>query len=210
MSLRFKISSNAAVALRRMRELPAQVRSSIAEAMDRENDNTVRHTIRNRLSGKGPFPLSQHRLGFVTRKLGQSLRATPARVNGHVVTSTIGASVKYAAAHEFGFNGRVRVRSHNRTPGRQFQSGSRTIGVRSAQRIGALTKSGRVRKRAAIVEVDSSRLVAIRVKAHHRQANIPARAPIQHGIKDRLDAYGKRISAAIVNSYNKWKRSLRS
>ena len=207
MSFAIKISSNAGKVMAKIRAVPDSVRAAIVVAMDRENENTVRHTIKNRLSGKGPYPVSQHRLGFVTRKLGQSLRAVPARIGGAVIVSAIGASVRYAAAHEFGFAGRVRVRSHQRELGRQFQRGTAIIGARSAARLGLLTKAGKVRKRGGLVELHESRRTSARVRAHHREMNIPARAPIQHGIQDRLEAYGKRLSAAIVNT---WKRSLKA
>jgi hypothetical protein len=206
MSFQIKISSNSSKVMSRIREAPAAVRKAIAEAMNRENENTVRHTIKNRLSGVGPYPVDQHRLGFVTRKLGQSVRWTPATVSGPVIASSIGASVRYAAAHEFGLSGRVRVRSHMRDLGRQFQQGARIIGARSAARQGLLTKSGKVRKRASLVELHATRRDQVRVKAHHMRMDIPARAPIQHGIKDRLEAYGLRISKAIVGAWNAWKR----
>jgi len=37
---------------------------------------------------------------------------------------------------------------------------------------------------------------------HHPGSEIPARAPIQHGIQDRLDNYSKAISDAIINALN--------
>ncbi len=35
---------------------------------------------------------------------------------------------------------------------------------------------------------------------HHPGSEIPARAPIQHGIEDRLDSYSKAVSDAIINA----------
>jgi len=36
---------------------------------------------------------------------------------------------------------------------------------------------------------------------HHPGSEIPARAPIQHGITDRLDDYAKAVSDAIANAF---------
>jgi phage gpG-like protein len=68
-----------------------------------------------RLSGKGPFPVEEHRLGQVTQQLWRSTRATPATVVSEgthsEVVGAIGASVIYAAVHEFGFQGEVSVKA---------------------------------------------------------------------------------------------------
>lgn len=68
-----------------------------------------------RLTGKGPFPVSQHKLGVISGRLRQSLRATEARIEGDNVIASIGTKVGYARAHEFGFNGAVKVRAHEVT-----------------------------------------------------------------------------------------------
>jgi hypothetical protein len=59
-----------------------------------------------RLTGHGPYPVAEHRLGERTGQLKLRTRATPATVTAQgeeaVVSGAIGSSVKYAAAHEFG------------------------------------------------------------------------------------------------------------
>ncbi len=70
--------------------------------------------IEERLTGKGPFPVAEHRLGVVTGRLRSSVRATPARIVGQSVIVSIGTPVEYARAHEFGFEGDVTVRAHDR------------------------------------------------------------------------------------------------
>ncbi len=45
-----------------------------------------------RLTGKGPFPVSQHKLGVVSGRLRQSIQATEARIEGDSVISSIGTA----------------------------------------------------------------------------------------------------------------------
>jgi hypothetical protein len=60
---------------------------------------------RERLSGKGPYPPDEHRLGRVTGKLQESLRNEPAVITdgGRTITGEIGTNIFYAALHEYGF-----------------------------------------------------------------------------------------------------------
>lgn len=81
-----------------------------------------------RLTGKGPFPVADHRLGVVTGRLRQSLRAAPARIEGESVIVSIGSPVEYAAAHEFGFSGDVKVPAHARL-GHSVRAHSRRVEI---------------------------------------------------------------------------------
>jgi hypothetical protein len=71
---------------------------------------------RDRLSGKGPFPPDEHRLGIVSQQLQRSLREEPATIDGNTVTGTIGSPVFYGALHEYGWSGTV-VRGQPALPG---------------------------------------------------------------------------------------------
>lgn len=88
--------------LERLKEAPASVPRAIAKAMDVQNQLTVDHIIEHRMTGQGPFPVSEGRLGVRTGRLRSSLRASAAVVNGQSITAAIGSNVKYAGAHEFG------------------------------------------------------------------------------------------------------------
>ena len=68
-----------------------------------QNELTVGHIRKARMTGKGPFPVSQGRLGVRTNRLRNSLRATQPRIAGGTVVGSIGSNVVYAAAHEFGY-----------------------------------------------------------------------------------------------------------
>lgn len=92
-----KIETNAAAVGRATGEFRGLALQSVASAMDRENQFTIGHISRTKLSQRGPKTL-----GVVTNRLRGSLRATPAQVGGSGVDSGIGTNVKYAAVHEFG------------------------------------------------------------------------------------------------------------
>jgi hypothetical protein len=93
---------------------PAHMTEAVRRGMERGAALTVGDITKKRLTGKGPFPVPQNKLGVVTGRLRRSLRWTPARVLNDGVAVDIGASVNYAAAHEFGFTGSVQVKEHTR------------------------------------------------------------------------------------------------
>ena len=91
--------------IRKMSNLPVDIPLAIKRGMDYSLDIVRGRIQRSRLSGKGPYPPSEHRLGVVTQQLQQSLRAEPAVITGNVVTgdiAAIGSQVFYGAFHEFG------------------------------------------------------------------------------------------------------------
>ena len=94
--------------IRNFDKLPDELPKAIKRGMDRAL-SVVRGRIQEkRLSGKGPYPPSQHRLGEVTGQLRGSAREEPAVIAGNTVTGAIGTPVIYGAVHEFGFSGAVR------------------------------------------------------------------------------------------------------
>ena len=165
----------------------------LRDTMDFQNQLTIGHTRRTRLSGKGPFPVSQGRLGVRTNRLRGSARATvgspegiwndQARIVGTTVVSSMGSNVEYAAAHEFGATihrtvrpGSVRLRTNAK--------GDLLLGATG----GAVFAKGK-HKRAREVAYAGGKSYTI---------NIPARAPITHGIEDRKAAYERAMSASII------------
>jgi len=164
MSVVIQIDSNAAEIVRGLDEFPSVMARAVTAAMDRENERTVSHTVERRLSGAGPFPPPEHRLGVGHKRGGllrRSLTWTRARISGNVVEATIENPVKYAAIHEYGSTETVSVKAHTRTrDGKTFN-----------------------------------------VRAFSYQQNMPERAPVQHGIKDREAAYIETISLSIRASF---------
>lgn len=104
---------------------PAVMGRAIARGMQRGGLLIAGRIQAQRLSGKGPFPAAQKKLGVRTGRLRQSVRATHPQIKGNEVTISIGSNVRYAAAHEFGFSGTVAVKRHEVTMtklfGRQLQ-----------------------------------------------------------------------------------------
>lgn len=174
-TIQINLTSQAEALARRVADVPA-VLGVVAKEVDRQVQLTVAHITQFRLTGTGPFPVSDHKLGVRTGHLRRSLRATRAQVSGSAVQASIGTNVVYAGAHEFGFDGTVMVGGHvrKRKVTREF-----------------LSKTGRaIRKRVRVGDTI--------VGPHPRKLKIPARAPITTGIEDRVPAMGAAVSAAIV------------
>jgi hypothetical protein len=107
-TIKIELPPESQALIKNFEELPAEVPQAIKRGMDRAL-SVVRGRIQeNRLSGKGPFPPSEHRLGEVTGQLRGSAREEPAVIAGNTVTGAIGTPVIYGAVHEFGFQGTVR------------------------------------------------------------------------------------------------------
>jgi len=164
MTAEVTIRADARKILRTLDQLPANMLEEMRRTMDTQNQESIGHISRNRLSGQGPYPVSQHRLGIVSGKLWQSLWAVPAWILGQDVMSGIGVPLRYGMAHEFGFAEEVAVRAHTRR--RTTGKGSDTL-----------------------------------VRAHRRKMKIPERAAIRYGLKDRIAAYGRALSGAILQAW---------
>jgi hypothetical protein len=170
-----KLETNAADILRRLKRLPDDMKLGMRAAMDAQNQETIGWTKLRRLTGKGPFPVGLHQLGERTSQLRRALRASKAKIAGNTVVSEIGNRIRYAAVHEYGFTGSVNVPQHT---------------VRSHMR----RMFGKSRRK--------------RVSAHERgpyrmMLRIPARAPVAHGIQDKVDSYGQALSRAIVSAWQR-------
>ena len=70
---------------------------------------------KDRFTGKGPFPVTQKKLGVVSGRLRRDLYAQDAEISGGGYRSRIGAAVEYFGAHEMGFDGTVQVPAHTRS-----------------------------------------------------------------------------------------------
>jgi phage gpG-like protein len=111
-------SPNLASALKALK--PEATLRAIVKGMKRGTMLITAAVQKERLTGKGPFAPSLQRLGVVTGRLRQSVRGTDPQLSGSTVTTSIGSNVKYAAAHEFGFKGTVKVRAHEVTMTKLF------------------------------------------------------------------------------------------
>jgi phage gpG-like protein len=88
--------------IRGFQKLPDEVPQAIKRGMDRALQIVRGRIQENRLSGIGPYPSGERRLGEVTGLLRGSVRAEPAVIQGNQVVGSIGTNVIYGRVHEFG------------------------------------------------------------------------------------------------------------
>lgn len=149
---------------------PDALRKSIARGLVRATALITGEIQAKRLTGKGPFPVSQNRLGVKTGRLRQSLTYTKtATITGDVVQTTIGTNVKYGAAHEFGYKGPVKVKAHTATITQVF---------------------GR----------KLAKPLTVARKPYTRNVTIPERRPIRTGIVERLPMIENEIAREVLNA----------
>jgi hypothetical protein len=107
-TIKIELPPESEATIQRFRDMPEELPKAIKRGMDRSLQIVTGRIVEKRMSGKGPFPPPQHRLGEVTGQLRRSLRAEPAEIAQQTVTGAIGTPVIYGAVHEFGFSGTVR------------------------------------------------------------------------------------------------------
>jgi len=119
MSDSFLVSLQAESWLARLRGAPERLTSAMQTTVQRLSIR-VQAAVKNKLSGG----VLHVRTGTLRRSINREVNSTPTRV-----VATVGTNVKYAAVHEFGFNGDVTVRSHVR------KVASRSIGAGKKQTV---------------------------------------------------------------------------
>lgn len=184
--IQIELSSNADAILRRVQGFPPRLAQAVAGAMDRQNQLTIAHAQRHYLSGPRP-----QRLGVRTNRLRSSLTAAPARVTGDSVISSIGTNVAYAGAHEFGFDGSVTVRAHQRNIFRSHQTGGGSVFD---------MRTGRVRRQA--VRTISLLQGQATVRSHARRVKMRARPFLRPAVEDSRLEYSKAVSTAIERAWS--------
>ena len=104
-----QITDNAAFILGKLKSFPQAMATSVAQALDQENELTIGQIQLRKLSHSGPTTL-----GVRSARLWKSIVRTRAYVSGGAIVSAIGSNVVYAGVHEFGFDGDVTVRAYVR------------------------------------------------------------------------------------------------
>jgi len=171
-----KLGEDALALVAQMRGWRDRVLPAMAGAIDLQNEVTVGHIQADYLSARGP-----ETLGVITNRLRSSIRPRASTMLGNAIISGIGSNVRYMGAHEFGFDGTVNVKAHSREL--HFYEGQQV------SRADAKGMRGKMRQRL--------KSVTRNVRAHTREVHIRARAPIRHGIEDRVDAYSNAIAEAL-------------
>jgi hypothetical protein len=93
--------------IKKIENLPLELPLAVKRGMDFALSIVRGRIQQQRLSGKGPYPPSEHRLGIVTQQLQESLREEPAVIVGNTITGSIGSHVFYGFLHEYGWSGTV-------------------------------------------------------------------------------------------------------
>ena len=163
---------------------PARMLAAVAGAMDLATQQTAADIQEERLSGEGPFPPSEGRLGVRSGRLRQSVRTTPATIEGTQVTTALGTNVVYAAIHEFGGTitrttkpGKVRLRTD--AGGNLLKRGNLATFARASH------------KRAREVGYAGGKTLTI---------TMPARAPFGHGVADHQALFRLAIGRALTEA----------
>src|SRR5215468_2464203 len=95
---------------------PDEFRQAVKQGMTEALHEIAVNIRSKRLTGKGPFPVEEHRLGQVTGMLYGTTDATDAIIVSEgdfaTITGSIGTPMPYAAVHEYGFSGSQSVRQH--------------------------------------------------------------------------------------------------
>jgi hypothetical protein len=99
-------SASAVALANKWKGAPEEVPQAIKRGMDRALTVTAGTIQLTHLTGKGPFPVTEHRLGERTGQLKLRTRSTAAQItsmgNTVIIEGAIGSSVSYAAYNEFG------------------------------------------------------------------------------------------------------------
>ena len=117
--------------LDRARTMPEQVLQGLGRALSASGPMIVGNAVKYRFTAeRGPFPISDHKLGRRTGRLRQSITNTPPQINPSAgeVTMGFGSNVRYFGVHEFGFTGNVQVKAHQRK-GRPVRGHSRYVKI---------------------------------------------------------------------------------
>jgi phage gpG-like protein len=180
--IKIELTKEAQETMRVVRTLPENILRGIAAAMDLENQNTIAHAVQKYLNFPQHEPPVAIGLRHITGRLIRSVNASKATVVGQRVQSAIGSNVVYAAVQEFGYEGEQHIPAHKRRVKSRDTYTVAEVGIPSRARRKLVRGFGYV-------------------KAYTRNVNIPARAPIQHAIEDRLDDYSAAISAEVAKAW---------
>ncbi len=105
-AITIQLSPEAIALSDKFKRAPQEFPQAIARGMTRALQIVSGRIQEKRLTGHGPFPVTEHRLGERTGQLKLRTQSTPATVTSEgtqaVVTGAIGSSVFYAAFNEFG------------------------------------------------------------------------------------------------------------
>lgn len=173
-----------------LQRLPGLLVAAVARGMDQANQYAVANIQVKHLTGKGPFPVEEHRLGVVTNRLRSSVYASPAQpASGSTVQSAIGSNVKYAWIHEFG--GRIHHEPRQMKIRHKTDARGNLIKQAVNPNLIVFAKAGASARRV--------RETVVQAKAF--DVNMPERAPFRTGLAESQPKYKRCISAEIISEW---------
>lgn len=105
-AITIQLSPSAIALTDKFKRAPQEFSRAIKRGMDRALQIVSGRIQEKRLTGHGPFPVEQHRLGERTGQLKLRTRSTPAQITTTgetaTITGAIGSSARYAAFQEYG------------------------------------------------------------------------------------------------------------
>ena len=180
-----ELSEEAQKILRDLEALPETMPKAIAEAMHDENRFTISHIQSKYLSFSRSGPPVEIGLRVKSGRLRGAVWAPRPEINGEEVSTSIGNNVEYAAIHEFG--GTIHIGERKGTVRLRVNAAGELI--RQPGRRGAI-----------FARADHKRVREVGYTAGAHDIEMPARAPIQRGIEDRLSDYGQAVANAVVEA----------
>lgn len=185
MNISIELSEEGTRAYHAITDFQGKILPAVTRGLDLGLELALGRTLATRFTGRGPFPVADHRLGIITGRLRSSIRRSAARtVNGNV-EAAVGTNVKYFGVHEYGFDGSVAVKAHKRTGYRNDQG--KVLSKRAAQK---QTKKGK-----SVTERTGE------VKAHSRRVKVPARAPLRTGLEANKQLIADALSRQLVAAW---------
>jgi phage gpG-like protein len=185
--MQIELSPEALGFIGNLKDFPDKIMVALKRGLDRALPLVASRVQEFRLTGQGPFPIEEHRLGVVSGQLRQSVRFTEAVIAGSTVTASIGSPVRYAAVHEFGFDGIVNVRPFFR----KFRGRDQFAKVERVSK-----KTGRSYR----TTIKSATGVS-GVREHTRHMKIPARAPFGYGVADSDQLITNAITSELETAW---------
>jgi hypothetical protein len=151
----------------------AQIRDALLRGVNEGNAQLLGRINKERLTGQGPFPVPQKRLGVVSGRLRRSMRFSRPTFQRGVLRTAVGSNVSYFGRHEFGGSGQqVRVKAH---------------------RVKAHTRNNLFGRRQRVEIPEHTR------QAYLRKDKMPKREPVQAGLREHATRiYGITLEKALA------------
>jgi hypothetical protein len=175
--IKIELTPGAQEMLRGLQTFPDDMLAAIARAMKLENDYTVSHIHEEYESFPADEPPVDIGVRHITGQMKRGTRASPPVIIGERVNSAIGG---YAT--------------------------NKGVNYAAVQELGAKIPPHDIfPKEAGALRFQIGERMVFASKVHHPGSTLPAREPIQRGIRDRMNDYSQSISAAIAEVWNKQK-----